>query len=89
MRVEHCIARNILERRFVADGPNRKCAADFTYLWTAQGWLYVAVVMDLYSRKVVGWSMSASMTSALVIDALSMAVWRRGKPTALLHHGPG
>lgn len=86
VRVEHCIARNILERQFVADGPNRKWAADFTYLWTAQGWLYVAVVLDLYSRKVVGWSMSSSMTSALVIDALTMAVWRRGKPTQLLHH---
>lgn len=85
-RLEHCIARNVLERQFIADGPNRKWAADFTYLWTAQGWLYVAVVIDLYSRKVVGWSMSASMTSALVIDALTMAVWRRGKPTQLLHH---
>ena len=86
VRAAHCIASNILDRRFVADGPNRKWAADFTYLWTAQGWLYVAVVIDLYSRKVVGWSMSASMTSALVIDALTMAVWRRGKPTQLLHH---
>ena len=86
MRLEHCIASHSSERQFVADGPNRKWAADFTYLWTAQGWLYVAVVIDLYSRKVVGWSISASMTSALVIDALTMAVWRRGKPTQLLHH---
>jgi putative transposase len=86
IRAEHCIAANVLDRRFEAAGPNRKWAADFTYLWTAQGWLYLAVVIDLYSRKVVGWSMSASMTSALVIDALTMALWRRGKPTELLHH---
>jgi putative transposase len=86
VRQEHCIAANVLDRHFEADGPNRKWAADFTYLWTAEGWLYLAVVIDLYSRKVVGWSMSASMTSALVIDALTMALWRRGKPTELLHH---
>jgi len=66
--------------------PNRKWVADFTYIWTAEGWLYVAVVLDLYSRRAVGWSMQASMTSQLVADALMMAVWRRGRPVALLHH---
>ena len=60
--------------------------ADFTYIWTAEGWLYVAVVIDLFSRRVVGWSMSAEMTAQLVTDALVMAIWRRGKPDALLHH---
>ena len=60
--------------------------ADFTYLSTGEGWLYVAVVLDLFSRRVVGWSMSSSMTAQLVIDALLMAVWRRGKPKELLHH---
>ena len=60
--------------------------ADFTYVWTAEGWLFVAAVLDLYSRKVVGWSMSAQMTAQLVIDALMMAIWRRGKPIELLHH---
>ena len=60
--------------------------ADFTYIWTAEGWLYVAVVLDLYSRRIVGWSMQSSMTSPLVADALMMAVWRRGKPVELLHH---
>lgn len=60
--------------------------ADFTYIWTAEGWLYVAAVLDLYSRRIVGWSMQESMTSQLVVDALMMAVWRRGKPVALLHH---
>lgn len=86
LRPEHTIAPNVLDRQFAAEGPNKKWAADFTYLWTAEGWLYVAAVLDLFSRKVVGWSMSANMTAQLVIDALMMAVWRRGKPTELLHH---
>jgi putative transposase len=77
---------NILERQFEAPAPNRKWVADFTYIWTAEGWLYVAAVLDLFSRRVVGWSMSASMTAQLVTDALMMAIWRRGKPDALLHH---
>jgi putative transposase len=77
---------NLLDRRFAADAPNRKGIADFTYLWTAEGWLYVAAVVDPFSRRVVGWSMQASMTAQLVTDALVMAIWRRGKPDALLHH---
>jgi putative transposase len=80
------VAPNVLDRAFDAPAPNRKWIADFTYLWTAEGWLYVAVVLDLFSRRVVGWSMSASMTAQLVADALVMAIWRRGKPDALLHH---
>jgi putative transposase len=80
------IADNVLDRQFQADAANQKWVADFTYIWTAEGWLYVAVVLDLYSRRAVGWSMQASMTSQLVADALMMAVWRRGKPVALLHH---
>jgi putative transposase len=79
-------APNLLDRAFEAPAPNRKWIADFTYLWTAEGWLYVAAVIDLYSRRVVGWSMKASMTAELVTDALIMAIWRRGKPRALLHH---
>jgi putative transposase len=85
-RVISTIAPNVLDRQFHAAVPNRKWIADFTYIWTAEGWLYVAAVIDLFSRRVVGWSMSASMTSQLVIDALIMAIWRRGKPHALLHH---
>ena len=77
---------NVLDRRFEAPAPNRKWVADFTYVWTAEGWLYVAAVVDLFSRRVVGWSMSAAMTAQLVTDALIMAIWRRGKPDALLHH---
>lgn len=60
--------------------------ADFTYIWTAEGWLNVADVLDLFSRRIVGWSMSKTMTTELVTDALMMAVWRRGRPRELLHH---
>jgi putative transposase len=80
------IASNVLDRQFTADRPNQKWVADFTYIWTAEGWLYVAAVIDLFSRRVVGWSMSDTMTAQLVTDALIMAIWRRGKPDALLHH---
>ena len=76
----------MLDRRFEAPAPNRKWVADFTYIWTAEGWLYVAAVLDLFSRRVVGWSMSAAMTAELVTDALVMAIWRRGRPRELLHH---
>ena len=85
-RSEVTIGSNLLDRQFVADAPNKKWVADFTYIWTAEGWLYVAAVLDLYSRRVVGWSMQSSMTSQLVIDALMMAILRRGKPESLLHH---
>jgi putative transposase len=77
---------NLLDRQFAAERPNQKWIADFTYIWTAEGWLYVSAVIDLFSRRVVGWSMSAGMTAQLVADALLMAVWRRGKPDALMHH---
>src|SRR5262249_48766074 len=80
------VAANVLNRTFEASAPNRKWIAVFTYVWTTEGWLYVAVVIDLFSRRVVGWSMSAAMTAQLVTDALVMAIWRRGKPDALLHH---
>jgi putative transposase len=80
------VAPNVLERSFNAPAPNRRWIADFTYIWTAEGWLYVAAVIDLFSRRVVGWSMSTTMTAELVTDALVMAIWRRGKPEALIHH---
>ena len=85
-RKADAIAPNLLDRQFEAEGPNKKWVADFTYIWTAEGWLYVAAVIDLFSRRVVGWSMKAEMTAQLVTDALVMAIWRRGKPDALLHH---
>ena len=85
-RKAEAIAPNLLDRQFEAEAPNKKWVADFTYIWTAEGWLYVAAVIDLFSRRVVGWSMKAEMTAQLVTDALVMAMWRRGKPDALLHH---
>jgi putative transposase len=86
VRVADAIAPNVLERQFDAAGPNQRWVADFTYIWTSEGWLYVAAVLDLFSRRVVGWSMQSSMTAQLVTDALLMALWRRGKPRELLHH---
>src|SRR5690606_27888784 len=74
------VSDNILDRAFEASAPNQKWIADFTYIWTAEGWLYVAAVVDLFSRRVVGWAMKAEMTAQLVTDALIMAIWRRGKP---------
>lgn len=86
VRAEHGIAANVLDRQFEATAPNQRWVADFTYIWTDEGWLYFAVVMDLFSRRIVGWSMSSEMTAQLVADALVMALWRRGKPQELLHH---
>ena len=80
------LAANILDRQFHAPAPNCRWVADFTYIWTLQGWLYVAVVLDLFSRRIVGWSMRAAMTADLVADALVIALWRRGQPRDLLHH---
>src|SRR2546421_10601100 len=80
------VAPNVLDRSFEAVAPNRKWVADFTYLWTAEGLLYVSAVIHLFSRRVVGWLMQTAMTAQLVTDALVMAIWRRGKPDALLHH---
>ncbi|TCP40869.1 putative transposase [Rhodovulum marinum] len=80
------IADNILARDFEADRPNQKWLADFTDIWTAEGWLYVAVVLYPVSRRIVGWSMKADRDAALVMDAPMMAVWRRSKADTLLHH---
>ena len=80
------VAPNLLGRDFTASAPGRVRLADLTYIRTAEGWLYLAVVLDLFSRRVVGWSMSATMTAQLVADALVIAIGRRGRPEALLHH---
>ena len=84
--VSPAIAPNVLDRQFAAEHPNQKWIADFTYVWTAEGWLYAAAVIDLFSRRVVGWSMKAETKAQLLADSLMMAVWRRGRPDALLHH---
>jgi putative transposase len=70
----HPVAKNLLQQDFTAEAPNQRWAADITYISTAQGWLYLAVVMDLYSRRIVGWSMSRWMSRHLVVDALRMAL---------------
>lgn len=80
------VAPNLLQQNFMANRPNEKYVSDITYVWTEEGWLYLAVVMDLYSRMVVGWAMSERMTSKLVIDALQMAMWRRKMPRDVIVH---
>jgi hypothetical protein len=94
------IAPNMLERVFDATAPNQKLGADFTYIGTAEGWLYVAVVIDRFSRRGVGWSplgnmlgmrlpgqwMKDTMIAQMVTDALMMAIWRRGWPKDLIHY---
>jgi len=80
------IAENILGRNFKAARPNHKWAADITYIPTRQGWLYLAVVIDLFSRKVVGWSMSQKIDSKLVQSAINMAIQHRSPGEDLIHH---
>ena len=82
----HPVAPNLLNRDFWAEAPNCKWVADMTYIPTRQGWLYLAVVLDLFSRKIVGWSMSGAMTADLVEDALRMALYERQPDAGLLHH---
>ena len=80
------VAENLLEQDFSAAAPDQKWVSDITYLWTDEGWLYLAVVIDLYSRMVVGWAMNERMTATLVCDALEMALWRRGRPRGVIVH---
>jgi transposase InsO family protein len=80
------VADNVLDRQFRADLPDRKWAADITYVPTAEGWLYLAGVIDLCSRRIVGWSMADHMRTELVADALRMALARRSPDAGLLHH---
>jgi len=77
---------NVLDRGFTVGGPNRVWASDITYLRTWEGWLYLAVVIDLYSRRVVGWSMQSHMRADLPLDALTMAVGQRLPKPGLLQH---
>jgi len=80
------VAENRLDRRFDASAPNRVWAADVTDLWTNEGWLYLAAVIDLYARRVVGWALSDRIQAGLVCDALRMALGRRRPPPGLIHH---
>jgi putative transposase len=80
------VAANTLQRAFAAARPNEKWASDITYVPTRQGWLYVAVLMDLYSRRIIGWAMDEQMTTTLTLNALEMALQQRPVPVGLLHH---
>jgi putative transposase len=80
------VAANLLNREFTPERPNQVWVADITYIWTGEGWLYLAIVLDLFSRAIVGWSMSERMTRGLVIDAYILAVKRRNPPPGLIHH---
>jgi putative transposase len=80
------VAPNVLNQAFVAAAPNEKWVTDITYILTAEGWLYLACVLDLFSRKIVGWAMDATMTTTLVLDALDMALAQRQTKQGLLHH---
>ena len=77
---------NLLQQDFSATAPNQKWAGDITYLWTDEGWLYLAVIIDLFSRQVIGWSMSERMTADLACDALRMAIFRRKRPKGVIVH---
>jgi putative transposase len=80
------IAPNLLDQDFSATGPNQKWAGDISYIWTSEGWLYLAVILDLYSRRVIGWAVSNRMKRDLAIRALDMAVALRQPPKDCIHH---
>lgn len=82
----HPVAENVLDRQFTAPAADRTWVADLTYVWTDEGWLYLAAVMDLYSRRIVGWSTSERMTQELVVRALENAIRDRRPEIGLLHH---
>jgi putative transposase len=80
------VAPNLLQRDFKTDRPNAVWVSDITYIWTREGWMYLAAIIDLYSRKIVGWSLADRMTTSLVCDALDAAVKLRRPPPGLLFH---
>jgi transposase InsO family protein len=80
------VAANVLDRNFDVDAPNKVWTADISYVWIFEGWLYLAIVMDLHSRQIVGWSMDKRMKTQLLLDALAMAYWQRKPLEGLLHH---
>jgi putative transposase len=83
---KHAVADNLLQQNFTATGMNQRWSSDITYIKTRQGWLYLAVVLDIYSRRIVGWSMSRWITRHLAISALNMAVDQRLPGKELIHH---
>lgn len=85
-RHSHPIAPNHLDRQFTASAPNQIWVSDITYIWTREGWTYLAAILDLFSRRVVGWSLDSRIDQTLALDALSMALRTRRPEAALLHH---
>lgn len=83
---DYPVVPNLLNRDFEAQRPNEKWLGDITYIWTQEGWLYLATVLDLFSRKIVGWAMENTLASCLVEKAFRMAVQNRKPPAGLLHH---
>ena len=80
------VAPNLLNRRFEVEAPDQVYVSDITYIWTVEGWLYLAVILDLFSRQIVGWSLNRRMTRKLIMDALRMAIWRRRPDPGLIFH---
>jgi transposase InsO family protein len=80
------VAANRLNRNFTASAPNKIWVTDITYIWTREGWIYLAAILDLFSRRVVGWSMDSSLDRTLTLDALGMALRTRCPEPGLLHH---
>ena len=80
------VAPNLLDRQFEVAESDRVYVSDITYLWTTEGWLYLAVILDLFSRQIVGWSMSNRINKQLVMDALRMGIWRRRPAPGLIFH---
>jgi putative transposase len=80
------IAPNILDGNFMADAPNRKWAGDISYIWTSEGWLYLAIVLDLFSRRIIGWAVSDRLKKDLALRALQRAITMRCPPPGLIHH---
>ena len=83
---DHKKAPNVLGRQFTVDAPDTAWVGDITYLWTREGWLYLAVILDLFSRRVVGWAVSAHLGQEVATRALDRALFERGRPEGLLHH---
>jgi putative transposase len=80
------ITRNVLDQDFTAAGPDQKWGVDISYVWTAEGWLYLAIILDLFSRRIVGWQRSDRMKRGLAMDALRRAINLRQPPRGLIHH---
>jgi len=83
---DHPIAPNLLKRNFTADAPNKVWVGDITYIWTHEGWMYLATIIDVFSRRIVGWAMRPYLSQALAIEALRRALELRAPAPGLIHH---